>query len=108
MALGKLRMAGLGAVMLAVPSVALAAGTNTTPRNISPFGEAATYELTNIISLQSTFGLSAQRDVMSTANGGTVGLDGGYLEVKADTQSGSTADSGTADVDAILRVQEEW
>lgn len=68
---------------------------NKPPQNISPFGEAATYELTNIISLQSTFGTSTLRDVVTTANGGTVSLDGGYLEVKADSQNNSTADLST-------------
>jgi hypothetical protein len=79
-----------------LPALALAQ-TSDVPQNVGPFGEAATYELTNVISLQSTFGLSTQRDVTSTANGGTVGLSGGYLEVKADTQTDSTAALETVD-----------
>jgi hypothetical protein len=85
------------ALLIAAPSVAQDRLYVPLGERYGPFGEKGVYELTNIISLQSTFGLSTQRDVTSTANGGTVGLSGGYLEVKADTQSGSTAALETVD-----------
>lgn len=84
----------IAALLLAWPAHAQ---TRDVPQNVGPFGEAATYELTNIISLQSTFGLSTQRDVTVTTNSGSVGLDGGYLEVRSGTTTDSTAALETVD-----------
>lgn len=85
-------------LLLLVASPALAAPeTSNVPRNIGPFGAAASYELTNIFSLQSTFGPTYRRDIETTTNSGAIALDGGYIEVKTGTTTGSTAQLDTVE-----------
>lgn len=85
------------ATLLLMPLGAHAQSTLEVPQRIGAFGEASTYELTNIFSLQSTFGTSTLRDVETTANGATISLDGGYIQLQADSQSGSTAQLDTVE-----------
>lgn len=64
-------------------------------KRVGPFGEYGTYELTNIISLQSVYGTSTLRDIETTSGSGGIALDGGYIELTTGTTSGSSAQFDT-------------
>jgi hypothetical protein len=85
-------------LLIAAPALAAEGDVQETQGlRFTPYGEAMTAELTNIISLQSVFGTSTQRDIETTTNTGAIGLDTGYIELTTGTTTGSDARLETVD-----------
>lgn len=57
-----------------------------------PFGEMGVYNLENILSYQSTWGVTNRHDFTETANGGSVDLENGFISLETSTSAnGSSA-----------------